>query len=385
MDIMFWIRVSKNRIFIVSEYYLLIPLTLIGSIAFIKKVEKAREQEKRLSEQENKTVKKQGGDKRETSKRWKIFHMAMGNLIPALQIRGGDGFGENYNYINVINENCGVEKGIRYVNNERISKIAYARFKSKQINGVIYITGTALCHLIRMYGLHLPALPTPISNFIGITDRLLFVKKTAFSLCLGVTVVLYRLYQGPIVLGVSTTSALFGLIGMIRTTDPGIQIPTEVVSVPIEFLKPRIADQPELVSVDLSPIDRDKISMSEFSKRYECSLPDQIIHNKKCRPLRPSEITDIVADADAEQPIYYEDVVKLDKVEFSDRFEVVPRPKPTTKSNLRGMKPLKKKGKMVKFLDKFADPEVIPEAEQWDITSSTSQDAPRIPGKDKEL
>jgi hypothetical protein len=71
-------------------------------------------------------------------------------------------------YIEVVHPNCLLGKGIRYVNNERLCKIANSPFKSKAKDGVIFITKMALCHLVEIYGLHLPALPIPIPDFIRV-------------------------------------------------------------------------------------------------------------------------------------------------------------------------------------------------------------------------
>ena len=61
----------------------------------------------------------------------------------------------------------------------------------------------------------------------------------------------------------------------------------------------------------MEPVSRSKITISEFSKRYECLLPDQMISNPKCS-LRPSEIADISANADG--TLSYDEVVNMQDV-----------------------------------------------------------------------
>jgi hypothetical protein len=73
------------------------------------------------------------------------------------------------NYIEVLHPNYIVGKGFRYVNNERLRKIANSLLKSKAKDGVIYVTKTALCHLVEIYGLDLPALSILVPDFIGVS------------------------------------------------------------------------------------------------------------------------------------------------------------------------------------------------------------------------
>jgi hypothetical protein len=107
------------------------------------------------------------------------------------------------------------------------------------------------------------------------------------------------LAQGPAAIIASLTAGGFGIVIIVYTKDPGFLIvPTELISTSVNSIRRRIPDQPGLVSVDLEPVGRSKITMPEFSTGYECSLPDQIMFNPKCS-LRPSEIVDLAANADA--------------------------------------------------------------------------------------
>lgn len=353
-------------------------------IAIIVKVKRNRAKKKLKLEQSEQLKKK--------FKQWKIFHIATGNFIAALQIRGGENIlvALVEDYIKVVHPNCIVGKGLLYVNNDRLRKIAYDLFRSKAKNGgVIYITKTALCHLVEIYGLNLPALPVPIPDFIGVSDWYLLVKKVISVGFFGIPLPMLILAQGPASIIISLTAGSFGIVAMAFIKDPGFLIEsTDVISVPVDSIRRRIPDQLDLVSVDLEPVSRSKITMLEFSTGYECSLPDQIMHNPKCN-LRPSEIADISANTKVDVPLYYHEVVnmqyvtKLATVEFNDKFQISPGPKPTTNFQLRGTKRFKNQGKTVNFLEKFKDPEFISDTKKWDITTPTPQDAIRI--EDREL
>jgi hypothetical protein len=123
---MLYIKVSPNRVFFINEYSIWIPLMIVIDIAIIVKVKKNRAKKKLELEQFKKKC-----------EQWKIFHTATGNNIAALQVRAGENVLVDLveDYIQVRHPNCLVSKCIRYVNNERLRKIASSLFKSKAKNG----------------------------------------------------------------------------------------------------------------------------------------------------------------------------------------------------------------------------------------------------------
>jgi hypothetical protein len=159
---------------------------------------------------------------------------------------------------------------------------------------------------------------------------------------------------------------------------------TDIAYNSVEIIVPHVPYLTNFVSVDLKSISHSKITMSEFSQGYECSLPDQIMFNPKCK-VRPSEIPYIVVNPDLYLPLNYNEVVnrqgvtKLTTVKFSDKFEISGKIKPTSHFNLKDTKRFKNRGKTMKFLEKFKDTEFISDSEKWDII----EDAIRI--KNKEL
>jgi hypothetical protein len=316
---------------------------ILVDIAIIVKVKRIRAKKKLKLEQ----FKKQ-------SKQWKIFHTATENNLEALKVRAGQNLLVDLveNYVEVEHLNCVVGQGIRYVNNERLRKIAYSPFKSKAKNGVIFITKTALCHLVEIHGLDLPPLAIPIHDFIGISGWYQLIRKIVSVSALEIPLPMLILAQGPASIIFSLAAGAFGIIAMAYTKDPGfLIIPTDVILTPVNLIVRRIPDQSDLVSVDLKSVSRSKIA--EITSNTDVSLNYNEVVNMQ-------------------------DVTKLPKVQFSDNFEVPPSPKPTSLFRLRGTKNYRNPGKTSNFLEKFGDPEFISDPEQWDIITNNPQDAIRI-------
>jgi hypothetical protein len=375
-----YIKVSPNRVFFLDEYWILIPLMLAIDIAIIVKVKKNRAKKKLKLKQ----LKEKCGI-------LKIFHIATGNILAALQIRAGEnGFPDLVEgYIEILHPTCIVGKGVRFIDSERLRKIVHALHKSKAKNGVIFITKSALCYLVEMYGLNLPAFPVPIPDFIGFLGWYQLARKIISVGCLGIPLPMVILAQGPTSIIWSLVAWGFGIVLAALIKDPGfVIVPTTLIYTsvtPIELIQRRIPDRPDLVSLDLEFVSPSKITMPEFSRKYECLLPEQKLLNPGCS-LRPSEISGIAENADISVPyrdvVNLQDVTKMNYLEFSDQFEVSTSresTKPTTNFKLRGTKRFKEQSKTVNFLKKFGDPEFISDAEQWDITTSTPKDAIRIP------
>jgi len=356
----------------------LIPLMIAIDITIIVRVKKNRAKKKLKSE-----------ELKEKCKQWKIFHVATGNLTSALQIRAGENVLVNLaeDYLEVLHPNCQVGKGIRYVNSERLRKIAYSLFRKKAKNGVIYITKTALCHLVEIYGLDLPALPFPVPDFIGVSSWYQLARKVLSVGCLGIPLPMLILAQGTASIIISLAAGSFGIVVMAFIKDPGFTvIPTSVIFTSVASIRRRIPDRTDLVSIDLEPLSRSKITVPEFPMGYECSLPDQMMFNPKCT-LRPIEIGDIAADGDVYLPFNYDEVVnmrdvtKLPTAKFSDKFDLPTNSEPTTHFSLRGTK--NSRNQTQNFLKKYGDPKFVSNEEQWDVTDSIIQDKIRI--KDRDL
>src|SRR5210317_53792 len=101
---MLLIRISSKRVWVISEYYILIPLMLAIEIAIARKLKKNWSQ---------------NNDKSKQFTKRKIFYFAIGRL------RGGNEITqllEDY-YLDVKHLDCILKPGIQYVNNARLRKI----------------------------------------------------------------------------------------------------------------------------------------------------------------------------------------------------------------------------------------------------------------------
>ena len=67
-----------------------------------------------------------------------------------------------------------------------------------------------------------------------------------------------------------------------------------------------------------------------------------------------------------------QDITKLVTIEFNDKFEISPGPKPTINFRLYGTKLFKNQDKTANFLKRFRNPKFICDIEQWDIVTPTS-------------
>ena len=98
-----------------------------------------------------------------------------------------------------------------------------------------------------------------------------------------------------------------------------------------------------------------------LEQNTECWIPGQPVLNDNCK-LQSAEIANdvnvILSDLTYEDIVNMQDVTGLDRVQFTDRFDLGKTKKYNTYST--------QKAKQVGFLDKFSDPKVIAENEKWE-------------------
>lgn len=296
---MWYIRISSKQMFIISEYWILIPLMVTIELAIARKLRKNRSQ---------------NNDKSKQFTKWKIFHFAIGNLS------GGDVitqylYGE---YIDIEHTDCIVKQGVQYLDNPRLRKIVSFLYHDKVKTGVIFITRTALCHIVSEYGLYQLDLPIPVRTPVVIANWILFLQKTVTSAFIVSPAAIITVF-GTINLSLtaSVISFLIGLINLTLTKDGGLAvIATQAFRGPISNLRPRISNQVEVVSIDIQPNDYTLVK-NQLAQSYECSLPDQRIGNPTC--ARHNIIMDIVNNAESvdvtlDKIIEYDQVVNMEIV-----------------------------------------------------------------------
>ena len=320
---MIYIRVSSNRMFIVNEYWVLIPLMLYIDYCIITKMKKTRAGKEEIE------IK---------YKQLKIFALATGSMMAVLAIRGGQESDVFYpNYI--------VGEGLRYVDNDHIRRVVHSFFKHKQIDGVIHITQTALCYLAENYNIYFPATPIPIPDFIKLSNYYQPVRKTIVAILIGMGI--------PMTFAIGALSSSLGMGLIIAGFFLGsynvekVTIPTSLIVGSIKFIGRRILDVPDVVSVNIRPELDYKIEMPK--NQSECLLPDQRLTNPKCR-TESTEITIIPENIQLnyDNIVNIKDVTGLKGIEFVDKYEVNPSPKKLFE-NLRG-------GGIPKFFKKIKIP-----------------------------
>ena len=374
---MFLIRVSSSRLFIINEYWLIVPPILILDYILIRKII-------RLKKAKNKN------NYQTKSKHLKIFHLAINNIVEVLRIRGGQELIElSFNY-----PACEIGKGFRYLENERLRNIIAKLFELKTKDDVIFITQTALCHLIKSYGFSL-LLPSfvPLEDVVILTNWYQFIRKTCVVLLLGGAF--------PVgVLGIYAETAVSLYILSVTLGGAGIAlaltnrdfpfVQTTLISgavKSIESIKRRVPIGTEVVSVDFENVDfenqpRNQIQMSK--NKPECLLADQRFTNRNCR-IKPSEIVEnsnnIVLDY--KDVVNLHDVTGLDTVEFTDKYTFSDKHQLPSSTKTVRPKP-RLRGTTVKFLDKFGDPQNVSENETWETaTNSFKRIGKKNPNKTK--
>jgi len=363
---MLFVRVSPNRILLINEFWILIPAVLTLEIAIVVKVRNNRAQ-KHLKSKKLK----------EDLRRWKIFHFANRNIFSSMFVRGGqevakmitDGFME------VTHQNCIVAKGVQFLDNAWLRKLITIQYSDKIKNGILFITRTALCHYASQVGLSL--LDTKI---IKISSWLTLGQKTLATLLTLSPITLLGIWGATtttIVLSVVTFLSGTGSMFFIREADIFF-IKTQAIAGSLSQIRQRIKDRTDVVVIDLEP-SSDKITMEKSSVPYECSLPDQRLGNPTCvRKTKVSEtgtsgnvVVDILIDYD--DVVNMEDVTGLNgDIKFADQFETIPIQKPgPIKAEHSRPNPGKKLTRTASLLEKFGDPEHIPDTETWDTSINT--------------
>ena len=134
---LYW-KYSPNRIFILNEYWILVPTTLIANYFIISKI---RCHKKKL--QDLKKLKEEIERYQNEKKIRRIVYLTCGlsGLSYISVNRGGADF------IDVDYIDCGIEKGLRFLDNARLRKIIDDLDRNKRRGKIIYITATAVCHL----------------------------------------------------------------------------------------------------------------------------------------------------------------------------------------------------------------------------------------------
>jgi hypothetical protein len=370
---MLLIRIGSNRLWIINEYWLFVPPMLVIEYLIIKKLyqlKKAKDEKEKAEDHKDSP-----SDFRNKCTQLKIFHVAMNNIVDGLRIRGGQELIE----IAFTYKNCPVGKGFRYVESEHIRKLVSMFFRFKERGGVIFITQRALCHFVKKYGLLvLPSfVPSviPLENLQIIVDVYQSIRKSLSVGLAGGSLALFvytwwgfRLTSSPLsyLIQYLLTAVLAGCGVNLALTDldyfPFIK--TTLITGGVESIKRRIPDVLEVVSVDVDFENQPKI-------RYECWVPEMRLQNPTCRFSNEKiiKISNSIG-LDYQNVVNMHDVTGLNTVEFLEKYSFNDRAQ--VPSSTEKLKP-RVRGITVNLLEKFRDPQNIPESETWDIQTNSIQ------------
>lgn len=347
---LYW-KYSPDGIFYLNEYCVLIPVGILTNYFIIRKIRSRKEKIKQLKKLLDQV-------KREKKIR-RILYVSLGlNAFAGIFLtRGGQ------NLIDVDYIQCNIEQGLRFLDDTRLRRIIHDLYRYKRRGKIIYITSTAVCHLINRYGQMFLALPFAIGDF-GLTNIYQTARKVVVTVLLGGIGPLWFV-GGPVALAIAFMCAVSGLRIAFSNLD---LIPTSPVY-ETENLRPRIPNEPEVIVVN----NRNKIIMSNLGQeKRECWLPDQGLFNSNCKVKAtqiPDAIDSVSTDLNYNQIVNMRDVTGLDRTDFSDVLDLgQPQPCVSTPH----------KAKMVNFLDKFGDSGTIETKDTWDISESTIPEKLRV-------
>lgn len=365
---LYW-RISENRLILINEYWILMPLSFIINYVIIKKI---RSYQLKMEELERLKQLVERYQKQERLRR--VFYLSCGlSAVSFLGlVRGGADaiLSPDGGLIDVddIKSQCEIKPGVHFLENERLRKLVNSLYKHKRHGKIIYITATALCHLANEYGVMFFSLPFSVNDF-GITSYYQFVRKFLTSILLTFTstnLLIYGITNAA--LWRSVICAILGIaMGLSHLEKINMTLIDPVI--PLDKIKPRTQQNlPEVVVINNSP--GNKISMTSPNyKKGECWLPEQQWTNPTCQQLTdiPDNAIDVGAQnlnyLDYDKVVNMEDRTQLKNYKFKDRFDLSPSEAKSPRPNLR-------KGKTVDFLEKFSDPKEINEAETWEPSQS---------------
>ena len=348
---LYW-KYSPNRIFFLNEYWILVPTAIIADYLIIRKIcyhKKKTEELEKLKEKIERYKKEiERYEKEEKIRRIVYLACGLSGLSYISMCRGGADF------IDVDYIDCKIEDGLRFLDNNRLRKIIHDLYRYKRRGKIIYITATAVCHLANQYGQTFLALPFAIGDF-GVTNLYQTIRKTAVTILLGGVGPLVFI-GGPIPFIFASVLMTLGLRLAFTNLDKILTSPVYEMS-SAKNLKPRIADLPDVVTVNF----RNKITMTDpAQEKGECWLAEQALLNPGCKVKAteiPSAIDLASHDLKYSEVVNMKDVTGLDRVEFSDILDLGQAESSISKP---------RRGKVVNFLEKFGDPGTIDEMDTWD-------------------
>lgn len=301
------VKVTPRRIFFIDEYWILTPVIgglyyyVIGPKLIKYLIRKTEEEKKRKREEELK-------------KFWRIRirQIKIQLMLNSLQKRGGDGEIDAEIYrktaetmaklfeklLEIRHEpfpKCVIRKGLSFLEDETVREYISNYFAHKQVQNVIYITKSALCHLIQQNGLLLPGIwmlvvPYPLKgNYVRVTE--LYHPVCASMTLIGLFTAVLG-FTGPahlISVTSLTTLKVIGLAisGVFLTLDStnSSSPPTRAIDTTVEKppFKSRYRDVKDVVVVNLGEAELPfSPGPSNALTKGQCWIPGQPLQDNTC-------------------------------------------------------------------------------------------------------
>lgn len=364
--------VYNGKLWFFSTMWILTP---IGCVILYKLIQRTEQKRKRVQEE------------------WAEYYKAHG-ITPPNDIRGGqqDPFESEFvpELVNVTNPGfiCLVQDGVSYVKNNGYKQLAIRHFNDKAKDGVIFFTKSAFCQLIVLQGLEIgpgfmntfgiSSWVNPVRNSIGIGTAVyglhLIWCSIRDQIPVGLDAGLFSKNRRISLIG-GIVSLLVSLLSMFWNRNPGfVFISSTVIAIDGKVVSRVTSRIPELIDVVIvnSKNANKALTIKKEDPSGICKIPGVAKFWKKCPPK--VTFTDPELGVEYHDMVNMNDVIKLsldDNQKFNDLLDVgnpnlaetVPEP-PRIKGTMS--KTARIKAKVVHFLDKFKDPEVIPDESRWE-------------------
>ena len=137
---MLYFRVSQSRAFFISEYWIFISLMLMVDYEIMGRMRQRKIRKKALKELKN------------LNQECRLAILAASALSDFIVVTLGNKiWGVSDDLVDVSYLDCDMEKGCRFVDNDRIRKLVIALYSRKKRKNIISVAATALCHLAKSY------------------------------------------------------------------------------------------------------------------------------------------------------------------------------------------------------------------------------------------
>lgn len=328
-------RFSRNRIFIINEYWIFVPISIGLNYIWIRRIIKHK---KRLRDIQAEKLRK-------------ISNLAMQSQIH----RGGDDF------LDVSDIKCLMEEGVSYLDDKRLVRIIETLFKKKMRRKILYIIATAICTVHKNFDSGFLSLPLVVGDF-GLTSIAQTLKRLIATVFLSIII--------PLILTGGLTGYVGSAISLVIGSTFGFSSLEQIIpmtrivgATSIKNIKPRIPNFVDLVVIN----NKNQLIMSPSSKKVEYWLGYQALFNPDCqKPTQIPTVVEVLAnDISYNEVVNMKDVTALKKFSFSDVVDMGKQTKfPVSRRS----------AKLVKFLDKFGNSDAGGEnIDPYDITNELTK------------